>query len=91
LAESSEQVGVTAAAEQAWVDLLDNGVGRFLGSPDCTPGYYNNEGRPIGRRERLNGSGYPEGPVAFFDYLERWRSCGEFTGLEFRSTVLQAS
>ncbi len=84
-AEGSEQVEVTSDAERAWVDLLDNTVGAFLGNPDCTPGYYNNEGGPIGRRERLNGSGYPNGPVAYFDYLERWRSSGEFAGLAFRS------
>ena len=56
----------------------------FLGNPECTPGYYNNEGGPIGRRERLNGSGYPDGPVAYFHYIHEWRSTGEFVGLEFR-------
>jgi cation diffusion facilitator CzcD-associated flavoprotein CzcO len=81
----ARQVEVTAEAEDAWVDQLSDGRGRFLGSPDCTPGYYNNEGHGIGRREQLNGSGYPQGPVAFFDYLERWRSSGDFAGLEFRN------
>ena len=84
-AEGSEQVEVTSDAEGAWVDLLDNGVGSLLANPDCTPGYYNNEGGKIGRGERLNGSGYPNGPVAYFDYLERWRSSGDFAGLAFRS------
>jgi hypothetical protein len=55
-----------------------------MGNSDCTPGYYNNEGRPTGRRERLNMSGYPQGPIAYFDYISRWRSSGEFVGLEFR-------
>jgi cation diffusion facilitator CzcD-associated flavoprotein CzcO len=85
-AEGSEQVEVTDDAEQAWVEILDNTNWSFLGSPDCTPGYYNNEGRPIGRRERLNGSSYSHGPVAFFDYLDHWRSSGDFAGLEFRSS-----
>ena len=46
--------GDRAEAEQAWVELLEGGaVGRPDGTPDCTPGYYNNEGRrPVGRRER---------------------------------------
>ncbi len=66
--------------------MLDgNSSQSFLGNPDCTPGYYNNEGGPIGRRERLNASGYPAGPVAYFEYIDRWRSSGEFEGLEFRS------
>jgi hypothetical protein len=57
----------------------------FLGNPDCTPGYYNNEGKPAGRRERLNFSGYPEGPVAFFEFIDKWRNSGRFEGLEFRA------
>ena len=61
---------VTAEAEQAWVALLESSARAFLGNPDCTPGYYNNEGQPIGRRERLNGSGYPHGPVAYFEYID---------------------
>ncbi len=80
----AEQVEVTAEAEQAWVRLLEGSVRAFMGSPDCTPGYYNNEGQPVGRKERLNGSGYPEGPVAYFRYIDEWRSSGEFEGLEFR-------
>ncbi len=80
---NAEVVEVTEEAEQGWVDLLTGSTRSFIGSPDCTPGYYNNEGRPIGQRERLNASGYPDGPVAFFDYIKRWRDSGEFTGLEF--------
>ncbi len=81
----ADEVEVTEAAEQAWVQLLEGSTRAFLGNPDCTPGYYNNEGKPIGRRERLNGSGYPEGPVAYFYYIDAWRSSGHFEGLEFRS------
>jgi len=80
----ADEVEVTAEAEQAWVRMLESNEGAFIGSPDCTPGYYNNEGGPIGRRERLGLSGYPQGPVAYFDYIERWRSSGGFEGLEFR-------
>ncbi len=82
-----DEVDVTATAEQAWVGMLDNNVGSFLGNPDCTPGYYNNEGKPAGRRERLNSSGYPDGPVAYFEYIDNWRKSGDFDGLEFRPGV----
>ena len=78
------EVEVTVEAEANWVDLLEGNPMAFMGNSDCTPGYYNNEGRPTGRRERLNMSGYPQGPIAYFDYISRWRSSGEFTGLEFR-------
>ena len=80
----AEEVEVTEDAEQAWVEALEGATSSFLGNPDCTPGYYNNEGGPIGRRERLNASGYPLGPVAYFDHIERWRSSGRFEGLDFR-------
>lgn len=80
----AEEVEATAGAEQAWVDQLDvQGTG-FIGNADCTPGYYNNEGRPPGRRERLNAARYPEGPVAFFNLMHQWRTSGDFEGLEFR-------
>ncbi len=29
-------------------------------------------------------SGYPLGPVAYWEYIEGWRTSGEFEGLEFR-------
>ena len=80
----ADEVEVTEQAENDWVSLLEGSVRAFMGNPDCTPGYYNNEGQPVGRRERLNGSGYPEGPVAYFSYIDRWRTSGQFEGLEFR-------
>jgi cation diffusion facilitator CzcD-associated flavoprotein CzcO len=79
-----KEVEVTEEAEQGWVKMFDGNSGSFLGNPDCTPGYYNNEGKPVGRRERLNASGYPEGPVAYFQYIDQWRRSGNFEGLEFR-------
>ncbi len=80
----ASEVEPTQAAQDDWVAQFDgSGVG-FIGNADCTPGYYNNEGRPIGRRERLNASGYAGGPVAYFNHIHSWRSSGEFVGLEFR-------
>jgi cation diffusion facilitator CzcD-associated flavoprotein CzcO len=84
LEAGAAQVEVTEAAEQAWVELIESSPQAFLGNPDCTPGYYNNEGKPFGRRERLNMSGYPGGPVAYFQYIDGWRTSGRFEGLEFR-------
>ncbi|MCC5952535.1 MAG: NAD(P)/FAD-dependent oxidoreductase [Acidimicrobiia bacterium] len=85
-ATGAEEVEVTAEAEQVWVELVSSGGGMgILGNPDCTPGYYNNEGKPMGRRERLNSAAYPAGPVAYFHYIDGWRTSGDFDGLEFRS------
>jgi len=75
------EVEVGKAAEDGWVELLLTGVW-MLGSPDCTPGYYNNEGHEPPPRARLN-VGYPQGAMAYFAYLDRWRRAGTFDGLEF--------
>ena len=76
---------LTQEAEDAWIELLETNPNPMLGNPDCTPGYYNNEGQPMGRKERLSVAGYPGGPVAFFDFIERWLTSGDFDGLELRS------
>jgi cation diffusion facilitator CzcD-associated flavoprotein CzcO len=83
VAAGHREVEVSAAAEEAWVARLLSGMGSMLGSPDCTPGYYNNEGQDPGLRGRLN-VGYPEGALAYFHYIERWRQAGTFDGLTFR-------
>ena len=57
-------------------------MGRMMGSPDCTPGYYNNEGQPAGDAAKYN-VGYPAGATAYFQYLDRWRTSGDFEGLAF--------
>lgn len=70
-------------AQEAWVELLKNAIGGMAGAaPDCTPGYYNNEGKGIDARAAF-GVGYPAGPVAFFKYIDGWRKSGKFEGLTF--------
>ena len=32
----------------------------------------------------LNSAGFPEGPVAYFHYIDAWRTSGDFDGLDFR-------
>lgn len=81
-ARGATLVEATPEAEAAWTAPMEDAERVMLGSPDCTPGYYNNEGGPIGRRERLNGAGYPAGAPAYFAYIAQWRSSGEFAGLD---------
>jgi len=83
LDQDAKEVEVTQAAQDAWVELLLSGMGRMMGAADCTPGYYNNEGRDPGPAARLN-VGYPAGPTAYFNYLDGWRNSGVFEGLAFR-------
>jgi cyclohexanone monooxygenase len=77
------EVEVTKDAEDAWVELIASGPDLIIGSPDCTPGYYNNEGQPSGPGRDLM-RGYPHGAVAYFDYIQQWRASGELDGLELR-------
>ena len=82
----ASQVEVTQQAEDDWIALLQTGGGLgFLGNPDCTPGYYNNEGKPAEAGDRLNMCGYPQGPMAYFDFIDAWRRSGDFEGLELRT------
>ena len=67
----------------AWLQQIQGRQGSVIGSPDCTPGYYNNEGKPLEGDQQLNGGAYIEGPVAYFEFLEQWWKSGEFAGLHF--------
>jgi cyclohexanone monooxygenase len=80
----ADQVEVTAEAEEAWLAKLQSGGRTFGGDQSCTPGYYNNEGQDAAAGAQLASLGYPEGPVAYFDYIDRWRESGDFDGLDFR-------
>jgi cyclohexanone monooxygenase len=78
------EIEVTKEAEDAWVETILSGPGRgMLGSADCTPGYYNNEGQEGGPGADFF-MGYPAGAMAFFNYIDQWRNSGKFEGLEFR-------
>jgi len=76
------EVEPTEAAERAWVELILTGQGSMLGSPDCTPGYYNNEGQGWSQQFR-QAQGHPDGPQGFFEHIETWRQAGKFEGLRF--------
>ncbi|HEV2361696.1 MAG TPA: NAD(P)/FAD-dependent oxidoreductase [Acidimicrobiales bacterium] len=80
----ASEVEPTEEAEIEWVKKIEESDRGFFGNPDCTPGYYNNEGGPIGRRETLSSAGYPGGPVGYWEYIERWRRSGKYEGLDFR-------
>jgi cyclohexanone monooxygenase len=74
-------VEASKAAEDAWVEeIVSSALQRAKFAEECTPGYYNNEGKPSALAAR-NGS-YGKGPVAFVKVLERWRAAGELEGLE---------
>jgi cyclohexanone monooxygenase len=75
------QIETSQQAEDDWVrqvvELSQMNVA-FLES--CTPGYYNNEGRPAERSAR--DGWYGGGSPAFIRMLEEWRARGDLAGLE---------
>jgi len=83
--ESSGQstVEATESAEVAWakviVDNATDGVGG-LGGSDCTPSYYNNEGKELD--EPFYAAPYGGGSIAFFEMMQAWRDACTFDGLE---------
>ncbi|MBI1261889.1 MAG: NAD(P)-binding protein [Rhizobiales bacterium] len=82
VAHDYKEVEVTKEAQDAWVELLLTNAGMMIGSPDCTPGYYNNEGQTPSPAAKLN-VGYPAGAMAYFKYIDEWRNSGDFEGLAF--------
>jgi cyclohexanone monooxygenase len=71
-------------AEAEWVATIDRLQvlnEEFL--LECTPGYYNQEGKPRGGHSLLAGQ-YGEGSVAFFALLHQWREDGRLAGLVIR-------
>ncbi len=78
------RVEVTKEAEDKWVETILGFAGGpmgGLGGPDCTPGYYNNEGQP--NPNAAQSAPYGGGSIRFFKLLEEWREDGSFDGLEF--------
>ena len=68
-------------AEDKWVQtILDLAVSRMDFLESCTPGYYNNEGRPSERSSR--DGVYGGGSIAFTRMWEEWRAKGDLEGLE---------
>ncbi len=75
-------VEASEAAEHAWVQtIVKMGEGRRQFLENCTPGYYNNEGRGMSEIA-ARGFPYGAGPVAFIELLNKWREEGDFAGLE---------
>jgi cyclohexanone monooxygenase len=71
----------TEEAEQGWVQtIVDNAALRRKFLEECTPGYYNNEGKPADRSEQ--NASYGAGSVKYFEILEGWRKAGKLEGLE---------
>ncbi len=81
--QDATKIEPTLEGEQMWVDEMASKARlgeRFRA--ECTPGYYNNEGKtgnPIGF---FSGT-YGAGPIRFFRLLDEWRNTGRAEGMSF--------
>jgi len=79
----ARSIEVSPEGESEWVDTCvrkARDVGDFF--ENCTPGYYNNEGKPT-ERSAQDGF-YGGGSVEFFRVLEDWREAGDLQGLDLK-------
>lgn len=82
LRQGLQTIEPTDDAEQGWLHALaESNQGRTSFQLECTPGYYNNEGRP-GEGPGWFGGNYGGGAQAFFTILRDWRDRDDFDGLE---------
>ena len=90
-ARRAQTVEATSEAEDAWVRRdARQGPPRPSGSTaECTPGYYNNEGK-LGNPNGFFAGTYGAGPVAFFQLLDEWRADGQLHGVALDDVAPEA-
>ncbi len=77
-------IEVTADGEAGWQHAIrDSALNNLQFRMDCTPGYYNGEGK-AGQGQGLFDGLYGPGSDAFFALARAWRETGELEGLDVR-------
>ena len=67
-------------AEREWVGMIHSPKFAPRADPTCTPGYYNNSGRPM--EGAGNAAFYQGNSQKFFLRMRAWRDSGDMLGLE---------
>jgi cyclohexanone monooxygenase len=84
LAAGARTIEPSARAEGEWLQAITaTEEGRIAFQSQCTPGYYNNEGRP-GEGPGWFGGNYGGGSQAYFRLLREWRAAGALEGFDLR-------
>ncbi len=74
----------TAGAEAEWVNTVRGSESKARDFQiECTPGYYNNEGR-LDQGAGFIGETYGGGPIEFQKIVDEWLSNRQMKGLSFR-------
>ena len=78
LEAGADEVEVTEAAEQAWVDDAgEQPARRSAATPTARPATTTTRAARSTAGCALSTSGYPMGPVAFFEFIDGWRDSGD--------------
>ena len=83
VARGAQVVEATPEAEAEWVHTVSQPGMMSAYLTECTPGYYNAEGK-AGRGQGFFEGHFPGGPVQFYASLEAWRAQGEMQGLTIK-------
>ena len=83
-ARGASTTEATAAGEAGWLAEMESKakMGESFRS-ECTPGYYNNEGKS-GNPNSFFSFSYGAGPLRFFEILDEWRASGTLDGCAIR-------
>lgn len=83
-ARGAQRVEATAEAEAEWCETIAKRGEAFdpTFAEQCTPSYYNSEGKPDARS--LDRNFFQGGPTEFAELLAKWREEGTLTGLALR-------
>jgi cyclohexanone monooxygenase len=82
MASERKTIEPTAEAEAEWVATIRRkSLQNRRFQQECTPGYYNNEGKPAEGRGFF-GEQYGGGPVEFDNIIREWHADGQMKGLK---------
>jgi cation diffusion facilitator CzcD-associated flavoprotein CzcO len=82
-AKNARVVEAKAEHIDQWVQTIkespkNHAMFRFFAQ--CTPGYYNAEGKAESSADLFIGGRYGDGPLAYYDLLHRWAADGQLDG-----------
>ena len=78
--KGATRIEASQEAEEKWIEtIIDKARLTADFQENCTPGYYNNEGKV---NQTPQNNTYGGGPIEFFSLMEKWRSKGNLEGLE---------
>ena len=73
----ADEVEVTEEAERGWIAMLEATRGRSAATRAARPATTTTRAARSTARDAPQHSGYPMGPVAFFEFIDGWRTDGD--------------